>query len=324
MRTLLLHENSIQDINKASQLLSDGELVAIPTETVYGLAGDATNRSAINKIFEVKGRPKNHPLILHLPDINQLDEWALDIPKNASILAKHFWPGPMALLLKKHPNALNEITGGSDKICVRIPDHPLTLSLLRKFKKGIVAPSANLFGRVSPTSAKHVLDDLDGKISAILDGGKCEVGLESTIIDLTETKPKILRPGGLSLLEVEKVLDQNIQFQPDSSEKVSGNLISHYQPKASVHSIKTSEIENFTEDILKAKSVLLLLSDISKNNIHIHRMPKDPYKYGQVLYSTLRLMDDKKFEKIFIELPSEISDWYAIHDRIKKASFKNS
>jgi L-threonylcarbamoyladenylate synthase len=321
MQTLFLGENQIGRIDQASQLLADGELVAIPTETVYGLAGDATNRSAINKIFEVKGRPKNHPLILHLASIDQLNEWAIDIPSSVDTLAKHFWPGPMSLLLKKHPNVLNEITGGSNKICIRIPDHPVTLSLLRKLNKGIVAPSANLFGRVSPTSAKHVLDDLNGKISAILDGGKCEVGLESTIIDLTETKPKILRPGGLSLLEIEKILDQNIQIHFDSSEKVSGNLINHYQPRASVYPIKTSQIENIIEDTLKTKSALLLLSDINKDNIY--SMPKNPYQYGQVFYSTLRLMDDKKFEKIFIELPPEKSEWYAIHDRIKKASFKN-
>ena len=321
MQTLFLGENQTGRIDQASQLLADGELVAIPTETVYGLAGDATNRSAINKIFEVKGRPKNHPLILHLASIDQLNEWAIDIPSSVDTLAKHFWPGPMSLLLKKHPNVLNEITGGSNKICIRIPDHPVTLSLLRKLNKGIVAPSANLFGRVSPTSAKHVLDDLNGKISAILDGGKCEVGLESTIIDLTETKPKILRPGGLSLLEIEKILDQNIQIHFDSSEKVSGNLINHYQPRASVYPIKTSQIENIIEETLKTKSALLLLSDINKDNIY--SMPKNPYQYGQVFYSTLRLMDDKKFEKIFIELPPEKSEWYAIHDRIKKASFKN-
>ena len=322
MKTLVLSEIEFGRIGLASQLLSDGELVAIPTETVYGLAADATNRSAIDKIFAVKGRPKNHPLILHLASIDQLSDWAIEIPSSLSILATHFWPGPMSLLLKKHPNVLNEITGGSDKICIRIPNHPITLSLLRMLNKGIVAPSANLFGRVSPTSAKHVLDDLDGKISAILDGGQCEVGLESTIIDLTEKKPTILRPGGLSLLEIEKVLNEKIIVNSNLNEKVSGNLINHYQPKASVHSIKTSEIGNLTEEPLEAKSVLLLLSDINIDNIQTYSMPRDPYKYGQILYSTLRLMDDRHFEKIIIELPPEKSDWYAIHDRIKKASFK--
>jgi L-threonylcarbamoyladenylate synthase len=228
----------------------------------------------------------------------------------------------MSLLLKKHPDVLSEITGGSDKICIRIPNHPVTLSLLTILNKGIVAPSANLFGRVSPTSAQHVLDDLDGKISAILDGGQCEVGLESTIIDLTEIKPKILRPGGLPIAHIEEVLDQKILPHSNSDEKISGNLLNHYQPRASVHPYEKSEIEHLINDMPINKSVLLLLSDINKNNIHIHQMPKDAYQYGQVFYSTLRLMDDKKYEKIYIELPPEKSEWYAIHDRIKKASFK--
>ena len=321
MKTILLKANDI-DLDKATQLLSDGELVAIPTETVYGLAADASNISAINKIFEVKKRPPSHPLILHLRSIDQLNDWAIEIPNDVHTLAKHFWPGPMSLLLKKHPDVLSEITGGSDKICIRIPNHPVTLSLLRNLNKGIVAPSANLFGRVSPTSAQHVLDDLDGKISAILDGGQCEVGLESTIIDLTEIKPKILRPGGLPIAHVEEVLDQKILPHSNSDEKISGNLLNHYQPRASVHPYKKSEIEHLINDILTNKSVLLPLSDINKDNIHIHQMPKDAYQYGQVFYSTLRLMDDKKYEKIYIELPPKKSEWYAIHDRIKKASFK--
>ena len=321
MKTILLKSDGI-DITKASQLLSDGELVAIPTETVYGLAADASNISAINKIFEVKNRPQTHPLILHLASVDQLNDWAIDIPSDVNILANHFWPGPMSLLLKKHPHVLNEITGGSNKICIRIPNHPVTLSLLKVFNNGVVAPSANLFGRVSPTSAKHVLDDLDGKISAILDGGQCEVGLESTIIDLTEIEPKILRPGGLPIGDIEKVLNKEIVPQSNSNEKISGNLLNHYQPRASLHPCKKSEIEQLNVGALNNKSVLLLLSDINKDNIQIHQMPKDAYKYGQVFYSTLRLMDDKGVEKIYIELPPEKPEWYAIHDRIKKASFK--
>lgn len=321
MKTIQLNSN---EVSRASQLLSDGELVAIPTETVYGLAADATNILAINKIFEVKKRPTDHPLILHLASFEQLDEWAIDIPGNAKLLAESFWPGPMSLLLKKHPNALNKITAGSNKICIRIPKHPLALSLLRDFNRGIVAPSANLFGGVSPTTAKHVLDDLDGKISSILDGGQCEVGLESTIIDLTEDEPWILRPGGLLSDDIEKVLNKKISHIHNSIEKVSGNLINHYQPKASVYLIKMSDIQNVTDDIEKSKSVLLSLSDIGKESIHIHPMPKDPYKYGQVFYSTLRLMDDRQIKRIFIELPPEKSVWYAIHDRLKKASFKVS
>jgi L-threonylcarbamoyladenylate synthase len=321
MKTALLESNHF-GIAEASKLLFDGELVAIPTETVYGLAADASNKLAINKIFEVKKRPQTHPLILHLSSIDQLNDWAIDIPSDVDILAKHFWPGPMSLLLNKHPLVLSEITGGSDKICIRIPNHPVALSLLKIFNNGVVAPSANLFGRVSPTSAKHVLDDLDGKIAAILDGGQCEVGIESTIIDLTENKPKILRPGGLPLADIEKVLSEEIVIYLISEEKISGNLLNHYQPRASVHPCKKSEIEQLNIAVLNNKSVLLLLSDINKENIHTHQMPKSAYKYGQVFYSTLRLMDDKKVEKIYIELPPEKPEWYAIHDRIKKASFK--
>ncbi|MBM3360923.1 MAG: threonylcarbamoyl-AMP synthase [Betaproteobacteria bacterium] len=321
MKTTLLKSNDI-DITKASQLLSDGKLVAIPTETVYGLAADATNISAINKIFEVKKRPQSHPLILHLKSIEQINDWATDIPSDVHILAKHFWPGPISLLLKKHSGAPTEITGGSDKICIRIPDHPVTLSLLTIFNKGIVAPSANLFGRVSPTSAKHVLDDLDGKISAILDGGQCKVGLESTIIDLTQTQPRIVRPGGLPIDDIEKVLNKKILTHLNFEEKIPGNVLNHYQPRASVHAYEKSHIEQLINDILKNKSILLHLSDVDNKSIDTRQMPKDAYQYGQVFYSTLRLMDDKKYEKIYIELPPETLEWHTIHDRIKKASFK--
>lgn len=321
MKTVLLNSTE-NDITKAANFILDGELVGIPTETVYGLAADASNKLAINKIFEVKGRPKNHPLIVHIASIDHLSEWVIDIPHYARVLARHFWPGPMSLLLKKHPNVLNEITGGSNKICIRIPNHSVTLSLLRMLNKPIAAPSANLFGRVSPTSAKHVLDDLNGKIAAVIDGGQCEVGLESTIIDLTEVEPKILRPGAVSIEELEKILKHNISHDFKSKAKVSGNLVNHYQPKASVYLYEKKEFENLYANATKNKSAFLVLSEINKEIINTYKMPCEAAKYAQVFYSTLRLMDDNEFEKIYIELPPEESKWYAIHDRIKKASFK--
>lgn len=321
MNTILLNSTE-SDISKAANLLMEGELVGIPTETVYGLAADASNVSAINKIFEVKGRPKNHPLILHLSGIEKLNEWAIDIPNSIEILSKNFWPGPMSVLLKKHPNVLKEITGGSNKICIRIPNHSVTLSLLKKLKNPIVAPSANLFGRVSPTSAQHVFDDLNGKIAAILDGGQCQVGLESTIIDLTEYQPRILRPGEITIEKFEKILDRKISHDFKSNEKVSGNLVNHYQPIAAVYAYKKSEIEKIQIDLSKKRSVFLAFSEINKISIPIHKMPNEAKKYAQVFYSTLRLMDENKFENIFIELPPEEEEWYAVHDRIKKASFK--
>jgi L-threonylcarbamoyladenylate synthase len=203
MSIFLADQDSIQ---QAAQLLRKGRLVAVPTETVYGLGADATNPEAIKKIFAAKGRPADHPLIVHIPDASYLNAWAVDIPDSALILAERFWPGPLTLVLKKQPDVPLEVTGGQETIALRVPNHPVALNLLKVFGGGIAAPSANRFCRISPTQASHVAEELGDKVDLILDGGACQVGLESTIVDLSSGNPKLLRPGQIGKAEIEELL----------------------------------------------------------------------------------------------------------------------
>jgi tRNA threonylcarbamoyl adenosine modification protein (Sua5/YciO/YrdC/YwlC family) len=196
----------MNEVVRAAALLRAGELVAFPTETVYGLGADASNPGAIARIFAAKGRPADHPLIVHLPDAGQLERWAVDIPEAAHGLAAAFWPGPLTLILRRHPSVSDAITGGQDTVGLRVPNHPLALQLLREFGGGVAAPSANRFGRISPTTAAHVRDELGAAVSMILDGGPCAVGIESTILDLSAGRARILRPGMLDAAAIAAVL----------------------------------------------------------------------------------------------------------------------
>ncbi len=220
------------DIPAAAAILRAGGTVAFPTETVYGLGADASNPLAVRQIFEIKGRPDYHPLIVHIADVSQLHLWAENIPDAAWRLAEQFWPGPLTLILPRRGNVLDEITGGQDTVGLRVPAHPVALALLRAFGGGIAAPSANRFGRVSPTTAQHVRDELGSRVDVILDGGPCYVGVESTIVGLTTGKAVLLRPGGLSIEAIEHVLKQKIlRTSPAAhTERVSGLLDSHYAP----------------------------------------------------------------------------------------------
>ena len=224
-------------IQGASQALSQGNLIAFPTETVYGLGADATNPDAVKRIYEVKGRPSDHPLIVHIASLDQMDQWAIDIPEYAIKLARDFWPGPMTLVLKRSTKAKDFITGGQDTVALRVPAHPIALSLLQEFKEGIAAPSANRFGSVSPTTAEAVEEELKDYLSPqdlILDGGQCLVGVESTIIDCTKQTPFILRPGAITGAMIEESTGLIALTNNDGSIRVSGALDSHYSPKAKV------------------------------------------------------------------------------------------
>ena len=202
--TLLL--NGDEAVNQAVQLLQQGECVALPTETVYGLAADAANAQAVDKIFAAKGRPKNHPLIVHIPDVSHLEKWAADIPATAYALAEQFWPGPLTLLLKKAPHVDGVVTGGLDTIALRVPAHPLFLSVLAQLDSGLAAPSANRYKQLSPTIAEQVSKGLQGRIAAVLDGGPCAHGLESTIVDLVSDLPRILRAGPITKQQLDVAL----------------------------------------------------------------------------------------------------------------------
>ena len=224
------------DLDTAVRILRAGGLVAIPTETVYGLAADASNPAAVRRLYEVKGRPPGHPVIVHIAGIEALPRWAARTSQDAQRLAEAFWPGPLTLILPRTSEAVDEVTGGRDTVGLRVPDHPLTRALLHAFDGGLAAPSANRFGRVSPTTAEDVRTDLGGDVDLVLDGGPCDVGVESTIVDCSEdgAPPVILRPGGVTAEQIEAVLGHPVRRIPDGPNRAPGMLPAHYAPHAQV------------------------------------------------------------------------------------------
>ncbi len=315
-----LISNCTQDvIKKAAQALFDGHLVAFPTETVYGLGADASNEKAVRKIYSTKGRPTNHPLIVHISSINHLDKWAIEIPSYAIKLARDFWPGPLTLILKRSTLAKDFITGGQENVGVRVPSQPVALALLAELERlggtGIAAPSANKFGAVSPTTAQDVQEELGNDLETsdlILDGGRCSIGLESTIIDCTNTKPIIIRPGAITNGDIEKSLNlTELDSEEISEVRASGVLVKHYSPKAKV----------LINGALKEGDGLIALSNIEtpKKVIRL-ASPDNSEEYAQTLYSALREGDIKKLKRIVVILPKGVGIEVAINDRLIKAS----
>ena len=231
MKTNIIPANR-DAIQQAADFLRKGKLVAIPTETVYGLGADAKNPEAVKHIFAAKARPADHPLIVHIPDKAVLTDWAVEIPETAYKLAERFWPGPLTLVLKKHPDVPMEVTGGQNTIALRVPNHPVALALLKAFGGGIAAPSANRFCRISPTQASHVEEELGDKVDLILDGGACQVGLESTIVDLSGGQPRLLRPGQISKSEIEEFMQEELELPKHSHVRAPGMMETHYSPEA--------------------------------------------------------------------------------------------
>ena len=305
-------------IKDAATSLINGDLVAFPTETVYGLGADAGNEMAVKKIYQVKGRPSDHPLIVHISNLKQLDKWAREIPEYAIKLARSFWPGPMTLILPRTALAKNFITGGQDNVGIRIPDQTLALALLTEFEKqggaGVAAPSANRFGKVSPTTAAAVEAELGAFLDSkdlILDGGACEVGVESTIIDCTTQSPIILRPGAIT----HSMIKDATGIEPDTTNKVdtkaSGLLESHYSPSAKVILDQTPQ----------AGDGFIALSNI-KTPQGVIRLaePKNNIEYAKVLYQALREGDNFGLTTICVYSPTNGGIADAINDRLKKAA----
>lgn len=313
----------MKDINKAVKLLRAGECVAIPTETVYGLAADATNLKAIKKIFTLKGRPQHHPLILHISHVDQLKDWVEETPdvmKVAKKLMKSFWPGPMTLIFPVKKSILNlsyvrTITGNQDTIGIRMPSHPITRKLLKLFGGPVVAPSANKFGHVSPTSAEHVKSEFKHKLKLILDGGQTKLGIESSIITITEVPPRVLRPGPLSIAKIKKLSGvKMVSGKSKKSPRVSGNLKSHYAPKTLVK-LFVGKFKS-PEKNIAVMSTGLPTARITQWIV----MPNDPAKYAKQLYSTLRELDSRKLRTIYIALPPNKPEWAAVRDRLLRAA----
>ncbi len=221
---------SDSEIARAAAILRAGGLVAFPTETVYGLGADASNASALRRMFAAKGRPSDHPVIVHLQAAEELTRWSREMPAIAQRLADRFWPGPLTLVLQRAAGVLDAVTGGQETVGLRVPAHPMARRLLQAFGGGIAAPSANRFGRVSPTTAQHVRDELGGAVDLILDGGACEVGIESTIVDLSTGAAILLRPGRISATAIEQVTGQPVLSATSASPRASGTLAAHYAP----------------------------------------------------------------------------------------------
>lgn len=320
------------NISHAVDLLNSGGVVAIPTETVYGLAADARCVDSIKKIFQIKGRPSDHPLIVHIANAASLDEWAKEIPESAYRLAAAFWPGPLTLILQKKEHVLSEITAGLDTVALRVPNHPLTLELLEKFGGALAAPSANLYTRVSPTSAEDVADELGEKVDLIIDGGRCLVGIESTIVDLSDTSPKILRPGVITQEQIYEVLGkQETKNTPKKSAakiKHPGDKLSHYSPKANL--ILCSE-ENFHELLEewqdRSSRVGVLSSKVPQNrdqHLTWFAFGQESTTQAQRLYSSLRQADKLGVEVLLVLLPKNSGIGVAIHDRLRRAAHKST
>jgi len=301
-----------------AQALKNGALIAFPTETVYGLGADASNEKAVARIYEVKGRPQDHPLILHIASIDDINYWATEVSEYALVLARSFWPGPMTLIFKRSENAKDFVTGGQDTVGLRVPDHTLALELLQECKKigvhAIAAPSANRFGHVSPTTAAAVKEEIGAYLSAqdlILDGGPAQVGLESTIIDCTGNAPKILRPGAITQAMIQEATGLKVSENNDSQIRVSGSLEKHYAPNAQILlDVQASEGQGFIapSEVATPSGVIRLAS------------PANTDEYARTLYSALRDGDAQGVATIAIIQPSGDGLAIAIRDRLMRAS----
>jgi L-threonylcarbamoyladenylate synthase len=307
-------------IRQAVAVLKRGGLVAFPTETVYGLGADASNPAAVARIFEVKGRPSKHPVIVHIGDAGQLERWAREIPEAASKLAARFWPGPLTLVLKRAPGVGDGLTGGQDTIGIRVPGHPVALELLRQFGGGIAAPSANKFGRISPTTAEHVREDLGNEVDLILDGGPCEIGIESTIVDLSRDRPVLLRPGRVSAEEIEATLQVETGPRDRSTPRAPGTLESHYAPRTPLRLVAGDRWDESLRGGLRTCAVLCFRPrPIGDRSAKWITASTDPQRYARDLYSNLRALDASGGDEILVEEPPASAEWAAIRDRLARA-----
>jgi len=306
----------------AARVLMSGGLVAFPTETVYGLGADACNEIAVGRIYSVKGRPADHPLIVHVASMDALGDWAADVPAYAIALARDFWPGPMTLVLTRSELAADFITGGQDTVGVRVPNHPVAIGLLEAFAKaggkGVAAPSANRFGNVSPTTAQAVSDELSDYLAdsdVILDGGACAVGVESTIIDCTGDVPKILRPGAITEEMIEHSTGLNALDADGVAIRVSGSLESHYSPTAKVV---------LDQSPLAGQGFIAMADVASATGVIRLAAPKTHEEFARVLYSALRAADEQGLSTVVVAQPAGNGIAIAIRDRLMRAAHTGS
>ena len=307
------------EVRRAAAVLRRGGLVGFPTETVYGLGADASSRQAVARLYAAKRRPADHPVIVHFADAKQAFEWARDVPEGARKLAAKFWPGPLTLVLKRSKKAGDFVTGGQDTIGLRVPAHPVAQELLRAFGGGIAAPSANRFGAISATTAAHVRADLGKDVEVVLDGGPSEVGIESTIVDLSGEGAVLLRPGRISRLQLEQALSALVEEKRADSPRHSGGLERHYAPRTPARLVPPHELDR---DIarLRERVAVLAFSRPDERVDYWLRMPREPLGYAQRLYAALRELDGAGCESILIEAPPETPEWAGVRDRLVRAT----
>lgn len=324
---------SPDQIEAAATLLKRGGVVALPTETVYGLAADASQPQAVKRIFSIKGRPADHPLILHIADEAQLQYWAREVPAAAKILARQFWPGPLTLILPRSAQVSDLVTGGQDTVGLRIPNHPVTLAVLRAMGEhaAVAAPSANRYGRISPTTAAHVREELGDNVDMILDGGPCTVGLESTIVSCINNTVSVLRPGGIPVAAIENALQHKVEVVDASQAKirVSGSVLSHYAPGTPLELLTREQLWPRASELAAQGKRVATLEWSTPDELHAHELivrhalPANAAAYGQLLYAKLRELDHAGFAALLAEAPPQTQDWLAVADRLKRASHRD-
>lgn len=309
-------------ILQAAETLRAGELVAFPTETVYGLGADARNPEAVRKIFKLKGRPADHPVIVHLHDSAELKDWAREVPTAAVALAEQFWPGPLTMILRRGPAVPDIVTGGQDTVGIRVPSHPVAQRLLAAFGGGVAAPSANKFGRISPTQAAHVAADFGQYAPLILDGDTAKVGIESTIVDLSGDMPRLLRPGAITAAQIEEVLGIPPSGQDNDAPRVPGALAKHYAPRAAVRLVNRVEmIDLLAGNRGRRLAVLALEVNVPRlSAAQVRVVPAVATQYARTLYTNLRELDATGADLILVEQPPQTPAWAAVNDRLTRAA----
>ena len=304
------------EIRRAAELLRAGGLVAFPTETVYGLGADASNPKAVARLYAVKRRPPEHPVIIHFASADEAFSWAREVPAPARKLSERYWPGPLTLILKRSVLAQDFVTGGQDTVGLRVPSHAIARDLLSAFGGGIAAPSANRFGLVSPTTAAHVREDLGAEVDLVLEGGPSHVGIESTIVDLSAGAAALLRPGEISRQDLEKILV--VAEKIEKSPRHPGDRERHYAPRTPARLVPTHALDKEISR-LKKKVAVLAFSRPDERVDHWLRMPREPAAYAQRLYAALRELDSARCETILVEAPPDDAGWEAVKDRLLRA-----